>query len=197
MGQYLDRESGLHYNYFRTYDPEVGRYTQSGPIGLGGGVNTYGYAYQSPLIYTDPTGELGLVGAAIGGVTGAVSGFVGAIATGANYSEAAVAAGVGAVGGSLSGFFGGASIGLTTAVSVYANLVGQGIGHSMSTDCSVADIDWIDFVTNEVNVGSILGSAFGGGWAGAITRGAGPVSGAVISWGPSTVSGALGNALGE
>ena len=42
-GQYYDVESGLHYNYFRTYDPELGRYITSDPIGLFGGVNTFGY----------------------------------------------------------------------------------------------------------------------------------------------------------
>ncbi|PAT43140.1 RHS repeat-associated core domain-containing protein [Vandammella animalimorsus] len=48
-GQYYDQETGTHYNFHRDYDPSTGRYLQSDPIGLNGGVNLFSYVEQSPL----------------------------------------------------------------------------------------------------------------------------------------------------
>jgi RHS repeat-associated protein len=55
-GQYFDAETGNHYNYYRDYSPSTGRYLQSDPIGLMGGVNTFGYADGNPLHSFDPFG---------------------------------------------------------------------------------------------------------------------------------------------
>lgn len=55
-GQYYDAEIGTNYNYYRDYDPAVGRYTQSDPIGLAGGANTYNYVRADPVRGIDPLG---------------------------------------------------------------------------------------------------------------------------------------------
>ncbi|RYY80261.1 MAG: RHS repeat-associated core domain-containing protein [Moraxellaceae bacterium] len=47
---------GTFHNYFRDYDPATGRYLQSDPIGLDGGLNTYGYVSANPLMLVDPKG---------------------------------------------------------------------------------------------------------------------------------------------
>ena len=64
QGQWHDVETGLHYNRFRYYDPEVGRFIHQDPIGLLGGVNLYQYA-PNPISWIDP---LGLAGRGANGV---------------------------------------------------------------------------------------------------------------------------------
>ncbi|MEX9967747.1 RHS repeat-associated core domain-containing protein [Providencia stuartii] len=54
-GQYFDNETGLHFNTFRFYDPQIGRFIMPDPIGLLGGINLYQYA-PNPLAWVDPLG---------------------------------------------------------------------------------------------------------------------------------------------
>ncbi|MGB9154630.1 MAG: RHS repeat-associated core domain-containing protein, partial [Alphaproteobacteria bacterium] len=78
-GMVFDEESGLFQNGFRdSYNPNSGRYGESDPVGLAGGINTYQYALQNPLSYSDPTGKnpvlvLVGIGAFVGGVSGGIT----------------------------------------------------------------------------------------------------------------------------
>ncbi len=65
-GQYHDEETGTHYNYFRDYDPQTGRYITVDPIGLKGGTNFYAYLSANPLAGSD---QLGLFPTFSGGMT--------------------------------------------------------------------------------------------------------------------------------
>ena len=63
-GQYADAETGLHQNWWRDYDPALGRYMTPDPIGLAGGANLYGYTGANPVSFTDRDGQQAL--AAVG-----------------------------------------------------------------------------------------------------------------------------------
>jgi RHS repeat-associated protein len=54
-GQYWDFETGLHYNFYRTYDPQTCDYLSPDPLGLEGGANFYSYP-RNPLLWDDPFG---------------------------------------------------------------------------------------------------------------------------------------------
>ena len=55
-GQYSDAETSLAYNYYRNYDPSLGRFSESDPLGIFAGVNTYVYVNGKPVGYIDAFG---------------------------------------------------------------------------------------------------------------------------------------------
>jgi RHS repeat-associated protein len=114
-GQYFDAESGLSHNDSRDYDSTLDRYIQSDFIGLKGGVSTYAYANNSPLMLVDPLGQASPVCHAVLTGIGAVCGaYIG-----------------GSWGGALGG--GAGALGGTTVEPGGGTLLGGGTGYVIGT----------------------------------------------------------------
>ena len=137
-GQYYNAESGLVYNVNRDYEPSTGRYTQSDPIGLRGGLSTYLYANGSPMIVVDPLGLSGICRAVLTTVGSVCGGYVGRQAGMGLVTAAGAAAGStvgpeGTVGGTVVGVAAGGWVGGAIG-SVGGGIAGNALANKMCSD---------------------------------------------------------------
>lgn len=88
-GQVADAATGLYYNYHRDYDPALGRYDQTDPVGLKGGIDPYAYVGDNPIVRADLTGLWQVT-------IGAGDGIAGLITFGLNSGQWNFGVGVGA-----------------------------------------------------------------------------------------------------
>ena len=124
----------MDYNYARDYNPQIGRYVESDPMGLTAGFNTYAYVYGNPIMNTDRKGELP---DPVDIISGAIFGFYGGYV--ASHSRLGGLAGFGAgaiIGAATTGFEGeeaGAFVGRIIAdrftISFIENVQGQTIAN--------------------------------------------------------------------
>ncbi|MDP3938195.1 MAG: RHS repeat-associated core domain-containing protein [Deltaproteobacteria bacterium] len=129
-GQYADNEAGIHYNWFRYYDQETGRYSSADPIGQLGGHHLYHYALNNPINVFD---RYGLISAALAGnVIRAVGRLTGQTATEAQVAGSMASAAVGFGNDLSSSFTGDPSIGDTVAQAM-----GLGTRNAATIDASV------------------------------------------------------------
>ncbi|MDE1465511.1 RHS repeat domain-containing protein, partial [Spartinivicinus poritis] len=131
-GQVYDKETGTYYNVNRDYNPRLGRYVQTDPIGLNGGMNTYAYALQNPNRYTDPEGLLApqAAGFIIGSISGGVGGFMAGMASGQSGWDLVGSVAGGAVAG---GFVGAVTLNAAAAGSAGGALVSGSIARTAIT----------------------------------------------------------------
>ena len=167
-GQVFDSETGLFDNWYRDYDARQGRYRQSDPIGLAGGINTYSYVSGNPLSGTDPQGLF--LNVIVGGFIGGVSGYLGAASDPCTTTSQRLIA-----------TLGGAGIGaLTSFVPVGGYVLGSVIRNGFAGAAGNYAGQWMtgNGISSRqvVSQGAIAGVGGGVGNIGAMSIGAGLVS---------------------
>lgn len=163
-GQYFDSETGLHHNYFRDYDPALGRYIQSDPIGLSGGVNLYGYVKQNPLVYIDPEGTVFFLAPAVmSAVMGALNSWNPCLSLSDQIGSMALGAAAGFVGGAFPFASLGVSAGVslaTSAISVMTSSSSGSVGQSVVQGSASFGIGMLTGAASQVFRDSMLDNRF-------------------------------------
>ncbi len=155
-GQRYDALSGLNQNYFRDYEPGIGRYVQSDPIGLGGGINTYAYVESNPLLFNDlfalAKDQSCVAGYTVGGALcgGAIGTYGGGLFGGVGGGLVCSPSGPGAIACVAGGAAGGSTLG-GAAGSAIGGVLGNLAGQTMCPDDECAKlIGKIDSLVSEL-----------------------------------------------
>lgn len=171
--------TGLYYLRARYYNPTTGRFLSEDPAGFRAGINLYAYVYDSPVVFTDPSGKDAISGA----ITGAIFGALGAD----NAGDALGGAIAGGIAGGIAGAFLPPGPLTGAAAAAAGDLAGQELGNMLNGES-----------LSNVNGGEIAGSALAGATGGLFGQGlnalgaSAELEGPALDWGSDIASGNLG-----
>ena len=173
-GQEYDAITGLHYNDQRDYDPTLGRYIQSDPIGLEAGTNTYNYARGNPALYVDQDGRFAWViaGAVIGsGINVAATVIANGGFDGLTAQQLAAAAIGGAIAGGLGSIAGplGGSLALELGFGSSSGAAAIGISALLTSGASAAGQEASNLI-DPCDAASVANAAFWGSLGGGLAK---------------------------